>query len=148
VVQGVPPLQAARVGDIGRRVGVEAGREDPQAAEGAALILAQRRIGTLDRGLQRLLATDGVGPAAGQQLEPLIQQPGDLGRARRRHPSGRRQISPTAATLEGLRKKSPRAAAACCANKTTASLAPAATMVASGGGSDSRRSPNTCSRPR
>ena len=62
-------------------------------------------------------------------------------------PSSRRQISPTAATLEGLREKSLRAAAARWTNRDTASLAPAAAMPASGGGSDSGRSPKTCSPP-
>ena len=75
-------------GDVGGCGGVEAGGEDAQAVEDAALGLAEQRVGPLDRGLQRLLAAGGVGPAAGQQPEPLIEQPGDLGRAQRRHPGG------------------------------------------------------------
>jgi hypothetical protein len=45
-VQDVPPLQPARVGDIGRRVGVEAGGEDP-------------------RQLRRMSATSAAAAAAG-----------------------------------------------------------------------------------
>ena len=108
-VQDVPPLQPGRACHGSRRGGVEAGGEDPQG-EDTALGLAEQRVGPLDGGLQRLLAASGVGAAAGQQPEPLIEQPGDLGRAQRRDPGGGQldrqrdpvellQTSPTAATF-------------------------------------------------
>ena len=82
-----PPAPAC-AGDGDGRGDVEVSGEDAQAIEDVALGLAEQRVRPLDGSLQRLVAARGVGPAAGQQPEPLIQQPGDRGRAQRRHPRG------------------------------------------------------------
>ena len=87
-VAHIPGGEPVVARDRGRGVGVEAPGEDPEAVEDRAFAFVEQRIGPLDGCPQRLLTLDAAAPAAGEEPEPLVEQPRDLGRTHAGNPRG------------------------------------------------------------
>ena len=87
-VADIPRRELVVSRDRGGGVGIEAPGEDPEAIEDRAIAFVEQRIGPLDRGPQRLMPLDPATPSTGEEPEPFVEEPRDLGRAHAGNPRG------------------------------------------------------------